>query len=93
MYSIFLLNIGFEPSSCCSNITPQYLKELSHDMGRLIIVYKQNNNNKHNAELQRADPGTKDMGNLVPGPRVIFSHTMPKMDFYYSHRFSWEKAH
>ena len=22
---------------------------------------------------------------------VVFSHTMPKIDFYYSHRFSWEK--
>ena len=21
----------------------------------------------------------------------VFSHTMPKMDFHYSHRFSWEK--
>ena len=37
--------------------------------------------NKHNAELQRADPGTKGLG-------VVFSHTMPKMDFRYSHHFS-----
>ena len=47
--------------------------------------------NKHNAELQRADPGTKVRGNSVLG--VVFSHTMPKMDFRYSHRFSWEKTH
>ena len=38
-------------------------------------------------------PGTKDRGNLVPGPKAIFSHTMPKMDFYHSHCFIWEKAH
>ena len=42
--------------------------------------------NKHNAELQRADPGTKVRGNSVLG--VVFSHTMPKLDFRYSHRFS-----
>ena len=24
---------------------------------------------------------------------VLFSDTMPKMDFHYSHRFSWEKTH
>ena len=47
--------------------------------------------NKHNAELQWADPGTKVTGNSVL--RVVFSHTMPKMDFRYSHRFSWEKTH
>ena len=27
-------------------------------------------------------------GNSVPG--AILSHTMPKMDFHHSHRFSWE---
>ena len=41
---------------------------------------------KHKTELQRADPGTKSRGNSVLG--VIFAHKMPKMDFYYSHRFS-----
>ena len=35
----------------------------------------------------------KGWGNLVPGPRAVFSHTMFKMDFYYSHRFRLEKAH
>jgi len=34
-------------------------------------------------------PAQMSRGNSVPG--VIFSHTMPKMDFHYSHRFSWEK--
>ena len=48
----------------------------------MIKCYK----NKHNAELQRADPGRKVRGNSVLG--VVFSHTMPKMDFRYSHRFS-----
>ena len=38
--------------------------------------------NTHNAELQRAQ---KSRGNSVG---VVFSHTMPKMDFRYSHRFS-----
>ena len=28
-------------------------------------------------------------GNAIPG--VVFSHKMPKMDFYYSHCFSWGK--
>ena len=45
------------------------------------------NINKHNAELQRAYPGTQiSRGNSVLG--VVFSHKMPKMDFHYSHRFS-----
>ena len=39
--------------------------------------------NRHNAELQRADPGTKDMGQF--STRAVFSHAMPKMDSYYSH--------
>ena len=30
-------------------------------------------------------------GNSVPG--AVFSHPMPKMDVYYYHLFSWEKAH
>ena len=49
-----------------------------------------NNNivNKYNAELQRADPGTKDMGQFNTCIGVVFSQTMPKMDFDYSHRFS-----
>ena len=34
-------------------------------------------------------PSQKIWGNSVPG--VIFSHTMPKIDFHYSNRFSWEK--
>ena len=41
---------------------------------------------KHNTELQRADPGTKVKGNSVLG--IEFSHTMPKIDFHYSHRFN-----
>ena len=36
-------------------------------------------------------PAQKSRGNSVLA--VIFSHTMPKMDFHYSHRFSWEKTH
>ena len=35
---------------------------------------------EHNAELQKADPGIKDMGYFCT--RAIFSHTMPKMDLY-----------
>ena len=34
-------------------------------------------------------PAQNSRGNSVLG--VIFSHTMPKMDFRYSHRFSWER--
>ena len=37
-------------------------------------------------------PAQRIWGNLVSGLRAVFSHTMPKMGFYYSHRFSWEKA-
>ena len=47
--------------------------------------------NKHNAELQRTDPGTKVTGELVPGD--IFSHLMFEMNLYHFHRFSWEKVH
>ena len=36
-------------------------------------------------------PAQKSRDNSVLG--VVFSHTMPKMDFRYSHRFSWEKTH
>ena len=49
-------------------------------------IYLKNSIYKHNAELQRADPGTKGTGYSVLG--VVFSHTMSKMDFHYSHRFS-----
>ena len=38
-----------------------------------------------------AIPAQKPRGNSVLG--VVFSHTMPKMDFPYSHCFSWEKTH
>ena len=34
-------------------------------------------------------PAKKSRGNSVLG--AVFSHTMPKMEFDYSHRFSWEK--
>ena len=37
----------------------------------------------------RPIPTQKSRGNSVLG--VLFSHTMPKKDFRYSHRFSWEK--
>ena len=33
----------------------------------------------------------KSRGNTVLG--VVFSLTMPKIDFHYSYRFSWEKTH
>ena len=36
-------------------------------------------------------PAQKSRGNSVLG--VVFSHTMPKMDFHYSHRFSGERTH
>ena len=39
----------------------------------------------------RPIPAQKSRGNSVLG--AVFSHTMPKMDFRYSHRFSWEKIH
>ena len=38
-------------------------------------------------------PAQRIWGNLVPGPRAIFSHTISKTNCYYSHRLSWEKAH
>ena len=41
------------------------------------------------SELQRTDPGTKVTGELSTKDRI--SHLMPKMDFYYLHRFSWKK--
>ena len=34
-------------------------------------------------------PAQESRGNSRLG--VVFSHTIPKMDFRYSHRFSWEK--
>ena len=36
-------------------------------------------------------PAQEIWRNSVPG--AVFSHRMPKMDFYDSHRFSWEKTH
>ena len=57
-------------------------RERSH----IHLNFQDLQNDKHNAELQRADPGTKVTGNSVLG--VVFSPTMPKMDFRYSHRFS-----
>ena len=36
-------------------------------------------------------PAQKIRGISVP--RVVFSHTMPKIDFYHSHRYRWEKTH
>ena len=42
--------------------------------------------NKHNAELQWADPGTKVEGEFNTKGH-IFPHGA-KMDFHYSHRFS-----
>ena len=38
--------------------------------------------NMDNDELQRSDPGTKDTGAF--STRGVFSHIVPKMDFYYS---------
>ena len=38
-------------------------------------IEKETKVNKHNAELQRTDPGTKDTGNLVPG--VALTHVVP----------------
>ena len=38
-------------------------------------------------------PAQRIWSNLVPGHRAVFSHTMPKMDLYYSHRVSWGKVH
>ena len=46
---------------------------------------------KHNAELQRTDPGTKVTGEF--STRDIFSHLMFEMNLYHFHRFSWEKIH
>ena len=43
-----------------------------------------NKNNKHNAKLQRPNPGIKKMwGHSVP--RAVFSHAMHQMDFYCFH--------
>ena len=41
---------------------------------------------KHNAELQRTDPGTKVT--IEFSIRAVFSHIMLEMDFYYFRRFS-----
>ena len=38
-------------------------------------------------------PAQKSRGNSVHVLGVVFSHTMSKMDFHYSHHFSWEKTH
>ena len=43
--------------------------------------------NKNNAELQRANPGTKVSGQFSTSGRIL-PHPMPKMDFHYSHCFS-----
>ena len=46
----------------------------------LPLTYSLNNNknrNKHNAEMQQTDPGTKDMWTF--STQDVFSHIMPKM--------------
>ena len=41
---------------------------------------------KRKQAQRRAAAAQKSRGNSVPG--VVFSHTMPKIDFYHSHRFN-----
>ena len=53
------------------------------------IIAQINYTHKKLAQLQKLFLRKK--GNSVPG--AVFSHMMPKMDFYYSHCFSWEKTH
>ena len=44
---------------------------------------------KHNAQLQRTDPGTKVTGEFSTRGRI--SHLMLEMDFYHFRCFSWGK--
>ena len=58
--------------------------------GKLIIILLftdciDDKQNKHNAELQRTDPGTKDTGEFSTGRR-IFPHNAIKG--FYSYHFS-----
>ena len=55
------------------------------------IATVKNKEHKHNAELQRNDPGTKVTANSVTRP--VISNLMPKMVLYYFHRFSCENMH
>ena len=50
-------------------------------MWPVFDYFRNEKKNKHNAELQQTDPGTKKLrANSVP--RVVFAHLMLQIDFY-----------
>ena len=54
-----------------------------YDVMKQFSSHNGNKENKHNTYAAAAQ---ESQGNSVIG--VVFSHTMPKTDFHYSHRFS-----
>ena len=68
-----------------------YEEKRTH-MSEMQTVEKQQQQNKHNAELQRPDPGTKKTwGNLVPGP--YFPTQYPKWIFIICIVLAGKKTH
>ena len=67
------------PRDFCAAIGPLQL-------GGVLVLLLAKLENKHNAELQRTDPGTRVRGTLSTKARIFPPNA--KMDFYYFHRFS-----
>ena len=58
---------------------------------KICFLYKRKITTKHNAELVDR-PRHKSYGRFEhQAPYLLFSHLMPKMDFYHFRRFSWKK--
>ena len=66
----------------CSNSLVKFQLNVYVKFHWICNQQNERNQKKHNTELQQAQ---KIRGNSVPG--AVFSHTLPKMDFYYSHGF------
>ena len=79
----YFVKASLESLLFLTSILVLYFTSKNTDITKPLIV-QTSERNKHNAMLQRTDPGTK--ANLVPG--AVFSHLMLEMDFTYFHCFS-----
>ena len=96
MSLVYTLSSGSEIQTIARSMTHsriKYILPCKKMVQNKDIFERQEKRNKTSTTPSCSGPITaqKSRGNSVLG--VIFSHTMPKMDFRYSHRFSWEKTH
>ena len=78
----------------CHLLQNHLCRERSDEAQRCDCYKKKEKNKKKTSttpSCSRAIPAQKSRANSVPG--AIFSHLMFEMNFYYFHRFSWEKIH